>query len=138
MTVWDPLLMKLFARWTLGPSPGEGWDILLHPAAFGGWAGLFVTMMNLLPFGPLDGGKTVYALFGRSQRWIAYACWALLACTLFVSPFWTVWLCLALVFRLPHPPTLNDGPALDRTRQWVGVAVAVVFLLTFMPFPFSL
>jgi membrane-associated protease RseP (regulator of RpoE activity) len=138
MTVWDPLLMKLFARWTLGPSPGEGWDILLHPAAFGGWAGLFVTMMNLLPFGPLDGGKTAYALFGRTQRWIAVACWALLACTLFVSPFWTVWLCLALVFRLPHPPTLNDGPRLDSTRRWVGVAVAAVFVLSFMPFPISL
>jgi membrane-associated protease RseP (regulator of RpoE activity) len=137
-SLWDPLLMKLFAYWTLGPSPGPGWDVLLHPAAFGGWAGLFVTMMNLLPFGPLDGGKTAYALFGRTQKWIAIVCWAALACTLFVSPFWTLWLCLTLVFRLPHPPTLNDRPAPGRVRGWVGVLVGAVFVLSFMPFPFSL
>jgi membrane-associated protease RseP (regulator of RpoE activity) len=137
VSVWDPLLMKFIAGWTLGPSPGEGWDVLLHPAAFGGWAGLFVTMMNLMPFGPLDGGKTAYALFGRTQRWIAIACWAALACTLFYTPFWTLWLCLALVFRLPHPPTLNDDWEPGRARRWVGVLVGIVFVLSFMPFPFS-
>lgn len=136
--VWDPLLMKMLAAWTLGPSPGEGWDVLLHPAAFGGWAGLFVTMMNLLPFGPLDGGKTAYALFGRRQRWIALISWGALALTLFYSPFWTLWLCLTLIFRLPHPPTLNDQAELGTRRLWVGVAVGVVFVLSFMPFPFSM
>jgi len=136
--VWDPLLMKFIASFTLGPSPGEGWDVLLHPAAFGGWAGLFVTMMNLMPFGPLDGGKTAYALFGKGQRWIAFASWGALASTLFYSPFWLLWLCLALVFRLKHPPTLNDERDPGRARFWVGAVVAVVFVLSFMPFPFSI
>ena len=138
VSLWDPLLMKILAGWTLGPSPGEEWDVLLHPAAFGGWAGLFVTMMNLMPFGPLDGGKTAYALFGPSQRWIAYAGWGALAVTLFYSPFWTLWLCLALVFRLKHPPTLNDDVEPGRARFWVGAVVGVVFVLSFMPFPFSI
>lgn len=136
--LWDPLLMKWISAWTLGASPGPNFDVLLHPAAFGGWAGLFVTMMNLLPFGPLDGGKTAYALFGPFQKWIAMAAWAALLVTLFYSPFWTLWLCLALVFRLRHPPTLNDERSPGRARMWVGAAVLVVFVLSFMPFPFSI
>jgi membrane-associated protease RseP (regulator of RpoE activity) len=131
----DPLLMKAMAQVLMPQAPGPDMDILLHPAAFGGWAGLFVTMLNLLPFGPLDGGKTAYALFGQRQRWVAMVFWGLLAVSLVFSYFWLIWLALALVFRLPHPPTLNDHVPLGRTRLWVGVAVMMIFILAFMPMP---
>jgi membrane-associated protease RseP (regulator of RpoE activity) len=53
------------------PHVPEGGDILLSPVAFAGWAGMFVTMINLLPVAQLDGGHVAYALFGPRQNRIA-------------------------------------------------------------------
>lgn len=50
-----------------GPHVLDGTTVLYSPAAFGAWGGMFVTMINLLPVGQLDGGHVAYALFGQKQ-----------------------------------------------------------------------
>ena len=71
-TVWlgDSLLTSGLVYLVFGSLP-EGMTVYFHPIAFAGWVGLFVTVLNLLPMGQLDGGHIAYAMFGRRHRYIA-------------------------------------------------------------------
>jgi membrane-associated protease RseP (regulator of RpoE activity) len=53
--------------------PSADADVNLHPMAYAGWAGLLVTMINLLPIGQLDGGHVATAFFGN--RYGRFAEW---------------------------------------------------------------
>ncbi|HLK39747.1 MAG TPA: site-2 protease family protein [Polyangiaceae bacterium] len=66
-------LMLLLDHW-FAPSVPDGYDVVLSPVGLAAWGGMFVTMINLLPAGQLDGGHVAFALFGPRQdrlaRWV--------------------------------------------------------------------
>src|SRR5690606_40099910 len=61
------------------PNPVTGEDVFMNQVTFAAWIGLLVTALNLLPVGQLDGGHTVYALFGRAARYANQATLAAMA-----------------------------------------------------------
>lgn len=108
----------------------------LHPLAFAGWVGLFVTAINLLPAGQLDGGHIARALLGDRQHYVSWG--AILF--LFVMSYWYAgWLIfgfLILMLGVRHPPPLNDLSPLNAGRKLLGIAAVTVLILTFVPQPF--
>jgi membrane-associated protease RseP (regulator of RpoE activity) len=121
----------------LHPNLGPGKDLMLHPAAFAGWLGLFVTALNLLPIGQLDGGHVAYAVFGKRWQKLSWIVIAVLALMGFFWLGWTFWAVLVVVLGLRHPPPLDDLTPLNKA-DWRLVAVAVlIIVLTLTPAPFG-
>jgi Zn-dependent protease len=125
---------------------GEG-TVLLHPLAFAGWIGIFVTTLNLLPLGQLDGGHVLYALLGRRQGVVSAVAFVGLFVLGYVvgrevSPwiawFWWTWAGLILIVgrgRLVQPTVLDPHRPLPTSRKLLGVATLALFLATFSPVP---
>lgn len=112
--------------------------VRLSPVAFAGWIGLFITALNLLPVGQLDGGHIAYALFG--QRWargIGFAAFLLmLALGLTVWPgLLTFAIVIALIAGFAHMPALDDVTAPDGKRFALGVFALALLLLIVLPLP---
>ncbi|MGD8967860.1 MAG: site-2 protease family protein [Anaerolineae bacterium] len=129
----------VFGEWL----PSNGRDVWLHPVAFAAWAGLLVTMINLIPVGQLDGGHVTYALLGRRAWTLGYGLivamfgwggWLLLNGNQ-AGSFWLMWGFLNMLLNRKHPPPLNDVTELDGRRVAIGVLMLVIFILTFMPSP---
>lgn len=123
--------------------PSNGRDVWLHPVAFAAWAGLLVTMINLIPVGQLDGGHASYALLGR-RAWrlgyvaiaamVAWGGWLLTSGNQ-AGGFWLTWGFLNLLINPRHPPPLDDATKPDWRRIALGLLVLAIFVLTFMPAP---
>jgi len=120
----------------VGPLP-EGLDLLLHPVAFAGWIGMFVTAMNLLPIGQLDGGHIVYALLGRRHKQFSILMVAVLVVLgVFTWPGWFIWAALISIIGMYHPPVRDQSVPMDARRRLTTAAAIIVFVLTFIPTPF--
>jgi membrane-associated protease RseP (regulator of RpoE activity) len=132
----DPLLFSFIQRLVLGEI-SENYEIYLHPIGFAGWVGLFVTSLNLLPIGQLDGGHIAYGLFGRGSRAIFLMAIAVMAfITVFYNPGWFLLLILIILFGFRHPPPIDDITPLDWKRKSMGGVVFLAFLFSFTPAPF--
>jgi membrane-associated protease RseP (regulator of RpoE activity) len=123
-------------------------EIYHYPYLCVGWFGFFVTALNLLPVGQLDGGHVLYALVRNRQAIVAKFFFGLLIVLGLTSllPFfglrvqfgttgWLVWaLILFFIIKIAHP-TVHDETPLTRNRKILGWAILVIFLLIFPPVP---
>ena len=132
LTVELPLLYQILA-WFI-PIPQ---DAILHPTAFAGWVGLFVTALNLLPAGQLDGGHVARAVLGDKTKYLSWAAIAAMLVLGIVTPFggWLIIALFILLLGARHPPPLNDLTKLDVKRHGLAAVVVVVILLSFVAIP---
>jgi membrane-associated protease RseP (regulator of RpoE activity) len=135
----DPLTIRLvhavLVRWDPGiPSFDQ---IAPHPILVAGWIGLFITSLNLIPGGQLDGGHILYALSPRAHRWFTN----ILPFALFLAGavYWVGWILWGIFLMLPamRHPKLPREPPLSEGRVVLGIIGMVIFMLTFTLTPFK-
>ncbi|RJQ44137.1 MAG: site-2 protease family protein [Anaerolineaceae bacterium] len=133
------LLIHWFKYFFTGsPIPLGGLDVMLHPVAWAGWAGLFVTMLNLIPVGQLDGGHIFQALFGtkNSRRILPFIIAGLVLLGFFWNVWW-FWAALAFLMGRTYAEPLDQITQLDGKRKLVGILMILVFIMTFIPVPIT-
>ncbi|MFC6903665.1 site-2 protease family protein [Halalkalicoccus tibetensis] len=118
----------------------------VNPVVIGGWVGMFVTFLNMLPVGQLDGGHILRAILGESHERIAAfvpaVLFALSAYLYYVRDvpgnaafLWAFWGLLALLFSFVGSATPIDDRELGTGRIAVGALTIVLGLLCFTPVP---
>ena len=128
-------------------------EIYHYPYLCVGWFGLFVTSMNMIPIGQLDGGHIAYAMFGEKRHFnIALISFVILAALgimglldeifdLNYSTGWSGWLLwamvLLIVIKLKHPP-VHDEEELDVTRKFLGYLSFFILIISFSATPFAI
>ncbi len=126
-------------------------EIYHYPYLTAGWLGLFITAMNMIPVGQLDGGHIVYSMFNVKKHEaiasVSMIIMILLGVLGALDTFlelgfnfgWTGWLFWALilnfVIKVKHPPVLNFQP-LDSTRMMIGYLSLFILFISFTPSPF--
>jgi membrane-associated protease RseP (regulator of RpoE activity) len=140
----NSLLFLGLSHLVLGVDPSTV-NVNLSPIAFAGWLGLFVTTLNLLPVGQLDGGHVIYALFPRRHRTISVL--FVISCVLMVLvPLalgynlwwgWLLWAVLVLALGLGHPSTIDRDTPLNPRRAFAAWATVALFIVTFSPVPLA-
>jgi membrane-associated protease RseP (regulator of RpoE activity) len=131
----SPIGVILATEWLRpGLSPE---NVIMHPVGCAAWVGLFVTALNLIPVGQLDGGHILYSIMGPKHRYVSIGLSLILfPLGYFFWPGWYVWAGLLLVLGLRHPRVMIAEEPLGRRRPLLALGALVLFLLCFTPAPF--
>lgn len=129
------ILFDLLARVASGHGLQPGDVVRLSPLAFAGWLGLFVTALNLLPIGQLDGGHIARAMFGSRAGGVisGVALWTLVMLGLFVWPGLLTWAVIVFFIAGRGAPPLNDITPIGGGRRAIGWLAFVILLLIVVP-----
>jgi membrane-associated protease RseP (regulator of RpoE activity) len=141
-----PPLLELLAWAVDRPLHFDDPATSVNPVVIGGWVGMFVTFLNLIPVGQLDGGHVLRAILGdgyeRIAAFVPAALFGLAAYLYYVRDvpgdaafIWAFWGFLALVFSFAGSATPIDDRELGKGRILVGVVTLVLGLLCFTPVP---
>lgn len=116
-------------------------NAIIHPTLFAGWVGIFLTAVNLLPAGQLDGGHVSRAVLKEKHKYLSWGVIIVLAALSFINPDNPGWLMFAILILLfigtQHQPPLNEITPLDTRRKILGLIILIIFILSFTPFPFA-
>ena len=134
----EPLTIRfihaLLVHWD--PQTPSFEHIAPHPVLVAGWIGLFITSLNLIPGGQLDGGHVLYSISPKLHRIFTNV----LPFLLFLAGtlFWVGWLLWGLFLLIPamRHPKVPLEPQLDRGRVLLAVIALSILVLTFTPMPF--
>ncbi|WP_423743957.1 site-2 protease family protein (plasmid) [Haladaptatus sp. SPP-AMP-3] len=120
----------------------------VNPVVIGGWVGMFVTFLNLIPVGQLDGGHIVRAMIGERQESIAALVPAMLfglaAYVFYVldvsnaTVLWVIWGFLSMFFAYVGPANPVNEDGLDAKRMAIGILTFIVGVLCFTPVPIEI
>jgi membrane-associated protease RseP (regulator of RpoE activity) len=130
-----PFLYWVRYFFTGRPLPLGGQDVLLHPVAWAGWAGLLVTALNLIPAGQLDGGHLLFVLLGKRVSALLPVILIVLVVLGLVWPGWWLWAALIFLLGRLHAEPLDQITPLDPPRKLLAVVGLVIFILVFTPVP---
>ena len=105
---------------------------------YAGWVGIFITALNLIPIGQLDGGHVLYALLRRKAHIVAQVLLIGALVGMMVTNNWSWLLMLLLLFFIGpnHPPTADDSLPLGRGRTILGWLTLCFMFIGFTPHPF--
>src|SRR3990170_735260 len=121
------LLPALDSLRLIPPITGANNGYALHPLAWAGWAGLVVTMLNLLPAAMLDGGHVARSLVPDKLR---YVLTIVSVAVLVLSGTEFLFMAFLIVFMsaFKHPGPLDDVSSLSSRRKLVTIALIAIFL----------
>lgn len=131
----SPLMYWVLYFFTGQPNPLGAVDVMLHPVAFAGWAGLLVTALNLIPAGQLDGGHITRGLLGRRASTLLPFILVSLAALGLVWSGWWLWAFLIFFMGRAHAEPLDQITPLDGKRKILAVVCILIFFLVFTPVP---
>lgn len=134
----SPLIVSWMMDW-LHPDWSHKADWIgisqVNPWFMAGWVGMLITGLNMLPISQLDGGHTLYGLFGPRAHTYARAfvvvAIAYVVINLDQAAIWTPMLILVILMGVNHPKTANDEVELDDFRWLLGVASLSIPILCF-------
>ena len=132
------LILNFCSQLVLGVDPSSpDINIHLHPIAFAGWIGMLITALNLMPVGQLDGGHIIYAIAPGKHSAIGKFFFAGLFPLGYFWPGWFFWAAMIALMGFKTAPLKEDVEKLKLTHIVLGSISMVIFVLTFIPIPFS-
>ena len=130
------LFLSLLAKLALGSAFKTEMAVSLHPLAIAGCVGLFITTINLMPIGQLDGGQIIHAVFGQKTA-IAVGQVTRILTLLFalIHPYFWIWAIILWLIPLVDRPALNDVTELDNKRDFLGLLTLALLIVIILPVP---
>lgn len=130
------ILAKLIRFGEVLPSGTQ--DVLVNQLTWAGWTGLFVTALNLIPLGQLDGGHVIYSILGDQARRLYFPLLGLMFfLTVFVSNVWMMLFVILFLLGRVYAVPLDNITRLDPRRQTIAISMLLLFLLVFVPNPLA-